>query len=79
MNRVNTCAITKDAKEKELNIIDTLLNNEYNINLGMRHHNQHKHNKNTDPKHQKSTGSLSHTVIKKQRKLQNSLKECKCK
>jgi hypothetical protein len=35
MNRVHTYLITKEAKEKELNIIkDILHNNEYNINLG---------------------------------------------
>jgi hypothetical protein len=46
MNRVHTYPITKEAKERELNIIkDTLHNNEYNTNLGMRHFNQHKYKK----------------------------------
>lgn len=40
MNRVHTCPVTKDAKEKELNNInDTVHNNEYNMNLGTRHPN----------------------------------------
>jgi hypothetical protein len=40
MKRVHTYPITKEAKEKELNVIkDTLHINEYNINLGMRHPN----------------------------------------
>jgi hypothetical protein len=54
MNRVHTYPITKAAKEKDLNIKDTLHNNEYNVNLGMRHPNRHRHNKNTDPQHQKT-------------------------
>jgi hypothetical protein len=39
----------------ELNIIkDALRNNDYNINLDTRHSNQHKHNKDLDPLHQKT-------------------------
>jgi hypothetical protein len=54
MNRVHTYTITTEAKEQELNIIKcTLHNNECNINLGTRHFNQYKHNKNSDPLHQK--------------------------
>jgi hypothetical protein len=50
MNRIHTCSITL----QELNIIrDTLYNNEYKINLGMRHPNQHKCNINTDPQYHK--------------------------
>jgi hypothetical protein len=49
MIRVHTYPITKEEKEKELNIIkDTPHNNEYNVNLGTRHPIQHKHSKNTD-------------------------------
>jgi hypothetical protein len=48
MNRVHMYPITKEAKTKDLNIVqNTLRNNEYNRNLGMRHSKQHKHNKNT--------------------------------
>jgi hypothetical protein len=53
----HTYPITKEATEKKLNNIkDTLPNNEYtyNINLGTTHPNQHKHNKITNPQHQKT-------------------------
>jgi hypothetical protein len=44
-----------ESKGKELKIIkDTLHNNRSNIKLGTRHPNQHKHNENTDPQHQKT-------------------------
>jgi hypothetical protein len=44
-----TYTITKEAKQKELNIIhDILHNNDYDKNLSIKHSNQHKHNKNTD-------------------------------
>jgi hypothetical protein len=66
--------ITKEAKQRELNIIkDTLHNTEYNTNLGMRHFNQHKQKKSLIHNTRKPNGPLSHTVVKKQRKLQNSL------
>jgi hypothetical protein len=78
MKRVHTYPITKQAQEKELNIInDTLHNNEYNINLGARHPKQQKYNRNTDPQHQKTKWTIFTYSVKKQRKLQNSLKKHK--
>jgi hypothetical protein len=50
-----TYPITKEAKEKELNIIhDKLHNNEYNKNLSTIYANQRKHNKNTGRQHKKT-------------------------
>jgi hypothetical protein len=55
MRRMLTYRVTKEAKEKELNIMqDILHNNEYNKNLCINHSNQHKHNKNTDRQHKKN-------------------------
>jgi hypothetical protein len=68
MNREHTYSVAKQAKEKEMNFIkDTPHNSEYNINLGTRPPNQHKHNKNTDLQPQKVNWQLSHTAVKKQR------------
>jgi hypothetical protein len=76
MNRVHTYPITKEAKQKELNIIkDAPHNNEYNTNLGMRHPNHHKHNKNTDLQHQKTKWVTSTYSGKETKKIQNSLKK----
>jgi hypothetical protein len=51
-NRVHTYPIIKEAKTKELNIIqDTLHNNEYNKNINVCHSKNHK-NKNVSPQHQ---------------------------
>jgi hypothetical protein len=59
MNRVHTYPITKEGKEKELNVIqDTLHNNDCNQNLSTRHPNQRKLNKNTDWQHQKTKRAI---------------------
>jgi hypothetical protein len=43
MNRMLTYPVTKEAKEKELNIIPNILhNNRYNKNLSTRNSKQHK-------------------------------------
>jgi hypothetical protein len=56
---VNINPITKEAKEKELNIIhNTLHNNEYNKHLSTRRPNQRKRNKNTDQQHQKTKWTI---------------------
>jgi hypothetical protein len=76
MNRVHTYPITKEAKQKELNIMkDTLHNNEYNTNLGMKHPNQHKHNKNTDPQHQKTKWATSTYSVKETKTITELFKE----
>lgn len=65
--------ITKDAKERELNIIQvTLHNNKYNKNVSIRHSNECKQNVNTDNT-RKQNGRFSHTMETKQRTFQNSL------
>jgi hypothetical protein len=52
LNRVHTYPITKEAKTKELNIIqDTLHNNEYSKTINVCHSKYHKH-KNVSPQHQ---------------------------
>jgi hypothetical protein len=77
-NRLLTYPITKEAKGKELNIIqDILHNNEYNKNFSTRQTNQHKRHKNTDRQHQKTKWAIFTQVERKQRKLQNSLRKHK--
>jgi hypothetical protein len=74
MNRIHTNPII--VKEKELNIIkDTLHNDEYNINLVMRHPNQHKRNKTTDPQHQKTKWVTSTNSGKETKKITKLFKE----
>jgi hypothetical protein len=76
MNRGHTCPITTEAKEKELNIIKYALhNNEYNINLSPGHPNQHKHNKNTDPQHQKTKWATFIYSGKRTKKIANFFKQ----
>jgi hypothetical protein len=76
MNGVHKCPITKEAKEEKLTFIkDTLHNYEYNINLGMRHCNQHKHNINTDPQHQKTKGATFTYSGKQAKKITKLFKE----
>jgi hypothetical protein len=57
----------------------TLHKNEYNINLGMRYPNQHKHNKNTDPKHQKTKWVTFTYTGKETKKITKFFKETQIK
>jgi hypothetical protein len=70
-NRVHTYPITKEAKEKELNIIqDTMHNNEYNKYLSTTQPNERKHNKNTDRQHQKTEWAIfTHSEKETQKKI----------
>jgi hypothetical protein len=66
----------KRSKGKELNIVkDTPHNNEYNMNLGVRHPNQHKNNKNTDPQHQKTKWATFTYSGKETKKITKVFKE----
>jgi hypothetical protein len=61
MNRMHTYPTTKEAKRKELNIIqDTLRtsNSEYNKNFSMRDSKQHKHNKISGLQHERKQNGL---------------------
>jgi hypothetical protein len=58
-NRLLPYYITKEAKEKQRNIIQEILhNNEYSKNLSTRQPNQHKHNKNTYKQKKKKKGAI---------------------
>jgi hypothetical protein len=70
---VHTYPVTK---EKEINIFkDTLYNNKYNRNLGTRHPTNTNITKTQIHNTFKSKGPLSHTTVKKHRKLQKFLKK----
>jgi hypothetical protein len=72
MNRVHKYPITKEAREKELSIIqDILHNNEYNTDLSMRQPDPYKHNKNTDLQHQKRKWALFTYSEKETKKIMN--------
>jgi hypothetical protein len=75
-NRVHVYPVIKEAKKQELLVTimqDTLHSSEYNKDLGRRHPNPCKHNKNTNLQHRKQKGPILLIAEKKQRESHKTL------
>jgi hypothetical protein len=81
VNRLNTYQISKEAKEKELNIIKHTLHNNYNIYKIMKHPDpqKQKQNINTDPQYWKPKCSTFTYSGKETRKITQLFKDTKIK